>query len=350
MSFSCQPMQPGMLYDAAVRVASDGPVSEGHDVIGEMGWPLVLVPEDKGGLGGSLEDLTALVEGLAAHASSLPVIERCAIAPLLLQSGGDTSWLAGLADGSSRVAPLVCARSHDLGRHALEAKPTEDGYSLKGDIRGVDASSLATHWVAVAHLGADLAIFVVDAGQMPAPESKYRGMDGRLSATFRLNDVKVPKAHCIAKGAVASEAVARASQAALAMACVDSVSVLGALVEQTVTYLNGRVQFGVALSTFQALRHQLVNVYMRYESGRGMVTNFLDELGLDPATDTRRLSLAKLALGESARYSAETVIQLHGGMGMTQEMLAARLAQRLLANEFRYGDRFTHSALLTLKH
>ncbi len=348
MSFSSQPMQPGMLYDAAVRVASNGSTSEERDVISELGWPLVLLPEEKGGLGGDLEDLTALVEGLSAHASSLPVIERCAIAPLLLQAGGDTLWLTDLAEGRSSVAPLVCARSHELGHHALEARPSDDGYVLKGEIRGVDAFLAVTHWVAVAQLGCDLAIFIVEASQMPAPESRYRSMDGRLSANYCFNGIKVPESHCIAKGVVASEAVARASQAALAMICVDSVSVLGAMVEHTVSYLNSRVQFGVALSTFQALRHQLVNVYMRYESGRGMVTNFLDELGRDPAADARRLSLAKLALGESARYSAETVIQLHGGMGMTQEMLAARLAQRLLTNEFRYGDRFTHSALLTL--
>ena len=350
MSFSSQPMQPGMLHDAAVRVASNGSTSEEHDVISELGWPLVLLPEEIGGLGGSLEDLTALVEGLSAYASSLPVIERCAIAPLLLQAGGNTSWLADLADGKSSVAPLVCARSHDLGRHTLEAQPTDDGYLLKGEMRGVDALSSVTHWVAVAQLGSDLAIFVVEASQMPAPESRYSSMDGRLSANFCLNEIKVPASHCIAKGVIASQAVARASQAALAMICVDSVSVLGAMVEHTVNYLNSRVQFGVTLSTFQALRHQLVNVYMCYESGRGMVTNFLEELGRDPSADARRLSLVKLALGESARYSAETVIQLHGGMGMTQEMLAARLAQRLLTNEFRYGDRFTHSALLTLSH
>lgn len=349
MAFSCQPMQPGMLYDAAVRVAAEASFPEGHDVIGEMGWPLVLLPEDKGGMGGTLTDLTALVEGLAAHASPLPVIERCAVAPLLLQAGGDTPWLEGLADGSQRIAPLLGSRSHNLGSQALTATASSDGYVLQGEIQGVDATGNPTHWLAVARSGQDLCIFVLDADQLPAPQSRYCGMDGRHTSNFRLEGVSLSQDRCIAKGEAAEKALVRAAQAALAMVCADSVAVLGTMVEHTVTYLNGRVQFGVALSTFQALRHQLVNVYMRYESGRGMITNYLDQAGQNEAVDARRLSLAKLALGESGRYSAETVIQLHGGMGMTEEMLAARLAQRLLANEFRYGDRFTHSAAVPLR-
>jgi len=349
MAFSCQPMQPGMLYDAAARVAADASFPDGHDVIGEMGWPLVLLPEDKGGMGGTLTDLTALVEGLAAQGSPLPVIERCAVAPLLLQAGGDTPWLEGLADGSQRIAPLMGSRSHDLATQALTAELSNGDYVLRGAVGGVDTSGDPTHWLAIGRLGDELGIFVLDASQLPAAHSRYRGMDGRHTSNYQLDGVTLSQDRCIAKGAAASEAITRAGQAALAMICADSVTVLGAMVEHTVTYLNGRVQFGVALSTFQALRHQLVNVYMRYESGRGMITNYLTEAGQNPAQDVRRLSLAKLALGESGRYSAETVIQLHGGMGMTEEMLAARLAQRLLANEFRYGDRFSHSAALPLR-
>ena len=350
MAFTRQPMQPGMLYDAAARAASDKTFLDSPDPIGEMGWPLVLLAEEHGGLGGTLADLGALVEGLAAQDIALPVIEQCAIAPLLLEAGGDTPWLAGLADGSMRFAPLLGSGSPDLAGDALAAAVADGGHVLQGEVRGVDTTGQPTHWVAVASADGRPAIFVVEAGELPAPHGRYRGMDGRSTADYRLpQGLPLPAGRCIAQGEAAAQAIARAGRAALAMVNTDSVSVLGAMVEHTVEYLNARVQFGVALSTFQALRHQLVDVYMRYESGRGMVMNYLAEAGRDAAVDARRLGLAKLALGESARFSAETVIQLHGGMGMTEEMLVARLAKRLLANEFRYGDRFSHSAALALR-
>ncbi|RZA28835.1 MAG: acyl-CoA dehydrogenase [Proteobacteria bacterium] len=351
MAFSRQPMQPGLLYDTAARAAANKSFQDGQDPIGEMGWPLVLLAEHHGGLGGTLADLTSLVESLAAQGIAMPIIEQCAIAPLLLEAGGDTPWLGGLADGSMRFSPLVGSTSHDLTRHALLASSSEDSYLLQGEVRGVDATGKPTHWLAIGKLDADLAIFVLEASELPKPHSLHSGMDGRRTARYRMQEgVRIPRSRCLAQGKVAQEAIHRAGRAALAMVCADSVSVLGAMVEHTVEYLNGRIQFGVALSTFQALRHQLVNVYMRYESGRGMVMNYLADAGRDVEVDKRRLGLTKLVLGESARFSAETVIQLHGGMGMTEEMLVARLSQRLLANEFRYGDRFTHSALLALRH
>lgn len=355
MAFTRQPMSPGMLYDAATRVAADAQSGDdGRDVIAEMGWPLVLIPEAIGGMGGTLVDLTAIVEGLAAHGSRLAAIERCAIAPLLLQAAPANPWLAGLAEGTMSVAPLI-GGARGLAVERIAAQPAAGGYRLSGTVRGVQLASTPTHWLVLASIAGEngaaarSAIFVLDAGQLPAPSAAHVSMDGRRTADFELAGLAVAADRCIAAGSAADAAIAQAGQAALAMICVDTVAALGAMVEQTVVYLNNRVQFGVALSTFQALRHQLVDVYIRYESGRGMITSFLAEAGRDAAGDARRLSLIKLALGEGARFSGETVIQLHGGMGMSEETPAARLAQRVLANEFRFGDRFAHSATLSLR-
>ena len=129
--------------------------------------------------------------------------------------------------------------------------------------------------------------------------------------------------------------------------CVDSVATLGALIEQTIAYLNGRVQFGVAIATFQAPRHRMADVYVRYESVRGMVEECVRGDGLEHSAHLRHLRLMKLCVGDIGRFAAESAIQLHGGMGMSEEVLAARLAQRLLANEFRYGDRLFHATALS---
>jgi alkylation response protein AidB-like acyl-CoA dehydrogenase len=343
---------PGMLFDSAERFAAAGHAdaiaaagSEGADAIADMGWALALIPESMGGFGSSLAEVAGLVEGLAVHGNPLPVIDRVAVAPTLLlaAAGADRPsgrWIDGLVDGTMRIATLPAG--------AVAATPVGGGLELVGLIRGVDIGTFLTHVVVPVRIGSDGvdAVVVVDADALQQEGPVWRTMDGRPSRDVCLPGMVVAADRIVAQGSDASRALARAEAVALALIGVDSAALLGTLVAQTVTYLNGRVQFGVALSTFQALRHQLVDVYIRYESARGMVTRLIADAVATGAVDRRRARLTKLAIGEGARTSAETVIQLHGGMGMSEEMPAARLAGRLLANEFRYGDRLTHSAVL----
>jgi alkylation response protein AidB-like acyl-CoA dehydrogenase len=352
----CSTIYPGMLFDSAERFAADAAghddagaavAREGADAIADMGWALALIPESMGGLGGSLADVAGIVEGLAVHGNPLPVIDRVAVAPTLLlaAAGADRpagSWIEGLVNGRMRIATLPAG--------SVVATQVDGGLGLQGLVRGVDAGKSLTHIVVPVRIesdGGSDALVIVDVDTLQQDGPAWRTMDGRPSRDLRLAGLVVAEDRIIARGGDASRAIARAEAAALALIGVDSAALLGTLVAQTVTYLNGRVQFGVALSTFQALRHQLVDVYIRYESARGMVTRLIADAVAAGAVDRRRARLTKLAIGEGARASAETVIQLHGGMGMSEEMPAARLAGRLLANEFRYGDRLTHSAALT---
>lgn len=348
MSTSFDPLFPGMPLDAAARFAQDqAAVPAGGEPIHDMGWACTLAPEKLGGVGGTMADLASIIEGLALHGVQLPVVEACAVAPLLLQAAAaDTAarWLEAVCDGSATVAPLT-ALAATLDELPVLAHQLDIGWALAGQVQGVDASRDATHYVVPAMLQdtGEVAIFVVDRERMPAPATAYRTMEGRRTADFTL-DLTLSPAACIARGDAAKVALAQANDAALLLTAVDTVAALAALIEQTVTYLKERRQFGVALSTFQALRHRTADMYVRYLAARGLLMHAFAEHDRAAPDLHRTLRLMKVALAESARTCAEGAIQMHGGMGMSEEVLATRLAQRLLTSEFRYGDRLLHTA------
>ena len=353
MSMSFTQLFPGMLLDAADRFAQDHAATQDFadtDPIREMGWACTVVPEASGGVGGTLADLGSIVEGLATHGLHLPVVETCAVAPLLLQAAAPETaarWLEAVCEGSAKVAPLS-ALSASLDEIVVQARQLDIGYELTGAVQGVDVSLAATHYLVPALLQGtgEAAIFLVDRERIPAPAATYRTMEGRRAADFRLEQLSVPALACIASGAAARDALVRADNAALLLTAADTVASLATLIRQTVSHLKERRQFGVTLSSFQVLRHRTADMYVRYLGAKGLLMHAFQEYESGAASLRRTLRLMKVALAESARVCAESAIQMHGGMGVSEEVLATRMAQRLLASEFRYGDRLTHAARL----
>jgi len=348
LSLSFSSLFPGMLLDSATRYAQDHVQEVSGDPVRELGWTATMVPEESGGVGGTLADLASIVEGLATWGLHLPVVETCAVAPLLLQAAApDTAkrWLQAVAEGGAQVAPLT-ALSASLEEASVQAKHLDIGYELDGEVLGADASLTATHYLVPASLDGDAAIFLVDAERVGAPSARYRTMDGGSGADFRLAKLSVPEGACIARGAAARDALLAADNAALLLTATDTVAALAALIQHTITHLKERKQFGVALSSFQVLRHRTAEMYVKYLGVKGLLIHCFHEQEAGAADLRRTLRLAKVALAETARFCAVAAIQMHGGMGMSEEVLATRLAQRLLAAEFRYGDRLTHATRL----
>lgn len=353
MSMSFTQLFPGMLLDAADRFAQDHAATQDladTDPIREMGWACTVVPEASGGVGGTLADLGSIVEGLATHGVHLPVVEICAVAPILLQAAAPeiaARWLEAVCEGSAKVAPMS-ALSASLDEIAVQARQLDIGYELTGAVQGVDVSLAATHYLVPSLLQGtgEAAIFLVDKERIPAPATTYRTMEGRRAADFRLEQLSVPALACIASGAEARDALVRADNAALLLTAADTVASLATLIQQTVSHLKERRQFGVSLSSFQVLRHRTADMYVRYLGAKGLLMHAFQEYESGAASLRRTLRLMKVALAESARVCAESAIQMHGGMGVSEEVLATRMAQRLLASEFRYGDRLTHASRL----
>lgn len=330
MTFQVTPMFPGDLYDSTDRMAGAG-AADWSQILA-LGWQGVLVDENHGGVGASLSEFSAIAEAAGRHALALPLIARCVAAPMLLAAAGASAparaLLEQLAAGAASVCPV-------LGSD-VQATPEGAGrVRLQGQLRGADLSADASHLL----FDTPTQLVLVEAAALPAARY-YTGLDGRRSADIALDGVTVDASQVLLQGEAVRAAVKAASDTAAVMTCAQTVGALGAMVEQTIDYLSTRTQFGVQLSTFQALRHRLVEMYVAYESARGLVKDVTEALSADPTGQSRDAALTKLYLASVGRTVAESAIQLHGGMGMTTEMPAARLAMHTLMCNLQYGDRF----------
>ncbi|WP_144634294.1 acyl-CoA dehydrogenase family protein [Bordetella genomosp. 13] len=352
MSFEPTIAFPGLLSDSAVRMAQDQagrhPLRPAAALIGEMGWNAVLVPEAHGGAGGDFADLASIVEGLALHAVDLPVITRCGIVPAVLSALPDSPLaaplLAACAEGAAVIelaGPLATAEPV----RPLVARLHDNAWRVSGATAPARLTDDCTHVLLACEEdgGGPVLAAVPRAALEGLPAVAYRTMEDQPVQVYELADWALPPDAVLASGAPAREALRAGWRVAVAAVATDTVACMGAALSRTIAYLLERRQFGQALAQFQALRHDVARLYIEYEIARNLLQASLRALDAEPGQgNDAAFDLLGLHVGQQAVPFAETVIQLHGGMGMTREMPAARLAVRMLANAARHGDPLAH--------
>jgi alkylation response protein AidB-like acyl-CoA dehydrogenase len=354
MPFTATPMFPGDLYDTMDHMAATAaPVrsenqkdqaSATWQQILALGWQGVVIEENSGGVGAALADFAAIAEAAGRHAVALPLIARCVVAPMLLaaaQPGSARGLLERVSAGQASVCPVI----HASGDQKLRASKNSDGqYVLEGELRGADLTEPASHLAFNTFTGPDATplLLLLTISKLPANTRYFKGIDGRRTADIPLSGVVVETDQVLRQGEAVHAVLQDAEATGAVMNCVQTVGALGAMIEQTITYLSTRVQFGAALSTFQVLRHRTVDMYVAFEGARGLVKQVVEAMSSEPMAKYahhRDAALTKLYLTTVGRMVAESTIQLHGGMGMTVEMPAARLAIHTLMCNLQHGDR-----------
>ena len=353
MAYTPSPLFPGDLHDSAARLASDlaqgtrsfrtqAPPPEGSQAwrqMLELGWQGVWIAEADGGFGASFTDLASIVEALGSQAIVAPLIARAGVVPAVLGPFAGLpavrTLLASHASGESSICPVLSTSGELPGSHAPLFGA--DG-RLAGQLRGVDLTEPASHLLFAAQ-GADgqRHLVLTESAPLMTHARHYSGHDGHRCADLDVDGIVLPADSVLASGEAAEQALAAGHAAGALLSCVESVGGAGSLVQHTVEYLNTRVQFGVALSTFQTLRHKLVEMYVAYENAYGMTRHLVLAHSAAPQPLQDILG-AKLYMGKTSRMVGETAIQLHGGMGMTTETLASRIAVRAIAQAFEFGD------------
>lgn len=348
MPFTAQPIIGGDAFDQACRIGldADGELAllddatsqaaclrRHWDAIAELGWIMTAIPEEAGGAGGDLSDLAALAGGAGRGGLPLPVVACCAVLPHLL--AGHAELLSAMAEGRVRIAFIPDGAPCDNGSDA----PRLEGDRLTGAAVGIETPPDPTHVLVV--LGD--ALLLVGAEDPGVTVTRYQRIDGRPSADWRFTGVAVA---ALARGQEVVRRAAEARDLGALLTCVEAVSAAGALIEQTIDYLLNRVQFGVPLATHQALRHRVADMYVAYENLRGLVSQALRSAVAGGPEAWRDIAFAKLSLGEAGRFIAQSTIQCHGGMGMTEGLQAIRLARRIMMAEFEYGDRSVQAGRL----
>jgi alkylation response protein AidB-like acyl-CoA dehydrogenase len=171
----------------------------------------------------------------------------------------------------------------------------------------------------------------------------YPTIDGQRAADVYLKGVEVPAGSKLGTEAAALPAIEAALDIGLAALCAEAVGVMQALVDATVMYVQTRQQFGVAIGRFQALQHRIADMLIHLEQARSM--SYLAALrctGANVSERHRALSAAKAVIGQACRFVGQQAVQLHGGMGMTDELVVSHWFKRLTAAEMMFGDSDAH--------
>jgi alkylation response protein AidB-like acyl-CoA dehydrogenase len=333
-----------------VIVKSGGYSAEAWKGLADLGLLGLQVPEAQGGMSLGAVDAMVVMEELGRGLVLEPFGAVALVAAHLLQAGKAPSaglWLEGIAKGGSAVV-LAHEERHSRYRlnHVQTAARHEGGnWRLSGTKTVVPAGTRAGAFIVSARTsGASddpkgVALFLVSKGEAGVELRPYVTQDGASAADLVLTNAD--GIELLAAGA-AMPALEQAVDIGIAALCAEAVGAMDRLVALTVEYMNTRKQFGVPIASFQALRHRMADVKMQLELARSMSYYATLKLG-EPAPARRRaLSQAKVQLGQSMRFVGQQCIQLHGGIGVTDEYAAGHYFKRLTVIEMTFGDTMFH--------
>ncbi|EHR72659.1 acyl-CoA dehydrogenase [Burkholderiales bacterium JOSHI_001] len=316
--------------------------------LAELGLAGLVIPDAHGGMGFGPVEAMVVMEELGRGLVNAPYADAALVSVALLADalpGVQAAWLTKMADASALVVPALLERGgrYALNRVTTKATNTAAGWVLQGAKSVVPAGDEADAFLVPARVsGADsdttgIALFVVEKG---AKGTEVRGIatqDGARVAQLNLHNASatlaVPEAWATLE---------RAGDVGIAAACAEAVGLMERMVAVTVEYMNTRKQFGVPIASFQALRHRMADVKMQLELGRSMSYFASLKLGEPAAARRRALSQAKVQLGQSMRFVGQQCIQLHGGIGVTDEYIAGHIFKRLTMLEMSHGDTLHH--------
>ncbi|HEY2682029.1 MAG TPA: acyl-CoA dehydrogenase [Steroidobacteraceae bacterium] len=321
--------------------------------LAEIGVLGINVPEQHGGLGfGPLETLTVM--GACGRNLVLePLLSSAVIATELLKAYSGNPAAAGLLSDMA-----IGKRIAVLAHFELDSRFETRWVTARAEARGT-GFVLNAHKAVVMHAPAadeflisarsagsaqsesGVSLFRVPAGTRGLTLDAYPTIDGQRAADLYLKDVEVPASQLLGEQALGC--IEAALDVGIAALCAESVGVMQALTEATVQYVQTRQQFGQPIGKFQALQHRIADMLIQLEQARSM--SYLAALRCKDGDITLRrksLAAAKTVVGQASRFIGQQAVQLHGGMGMTDELIVSHWFKRLTASELMFGDSDTH--------
>lgn len=325
-------------YDFESRkkiVAGEGWSAEAWAQFAEMGLTGLVVPAEQGGFGGGAVDLMGVMEAFGEALVVEPYVPTILAARLVARAGSAAqkqAILPGVAEGRLKLA---LAHSEKGARYRLDAVAARfSDNKLTGEKAAVLGAPVADRIVVSARGPDGIGLYLADRPQAKA----YRTMDERLAADLVFNGVPAEKL----PGGL--ELIEEAFDFGAALACAEAVGVMKFACDTTLEYLKTRKQFGVPIGTFQALRHRIVDLFIEQEQARSMAClacSKADQAG-SPRERARAVSSAKIRIADAARRVSQESVQLHGGMGMSEELKVSHSFRRLTALAGEFGDADTH--------
>ncbi|MGZ3419868.1 MAG: acyl-CoA dehydrogenase family protein [Polyangiales bacterium] len=323
--------------------------------MGELGWLAIPFAEDVGGLGGNFVDLALILEPLGAGLVPEPILSSIVLGGMAIERAGNAEqrahYLPPVIAGEKTLALAFseAESGHQLHHVATRAEKTAKGFRIKGDKRWVLDGHAADSFVVSARTAGDVAskegigLFVVDKSE--ATVKPVRTLDGRRAAMVSF-DVEIPADRKL--GGEALPVLERVIDGAAAAACAEGLGLMTASLNLTRDYISQREQFGVKIGSFQALQHRCVDMFVETELARGTtILAAIREADGDAEQRRRGVSVAKVHLATGGRFVVQQAIQLHGGIGITDEADIGLYFKRMHVLEALFGDEDHHLARLS---
>jgi alkylation response protein AidB-like acyl-CoA dehydrogenase len=360
-----------MFRDAAKRFAAErAPVSQlrklrdQNDGVGfdrevwkemaQMGWAGVLVPEEHGGAAFGYVGAGLIAEEIGRNLSATPLLSTAVLAVTALLRGGSMAQKEALLPAIAGGDLVVALASDERNRHAPHSIATRatggsSKFKLNGRKTHVLDGHVADRLIVTARTSSDvesrdgITLFLIDARASGVNVTRTATVDSHNAAIVELRDVAVSDGDVIGtfdKGAVVLDAVLDAGRAVLAA---ELLGVAEEAFERTLNYLREREQFGAKIGTFQALQHRAAHLFCEIELVRSVVLRTLQALDAQEPTAANLVCLAKAKATDVARIATNEAVQMHGGIGMTDEFDIGFFMKRARAAGETFGDYYYHA-------
>lgn len=318
----------------------------------ELGWTAAVFPESEGGLAVGYKGMGAVFEAIGRNVAALPLLSSIVLGgEVILQAGSATqkqTWLPGLITGQHRLALAIDEQGrHDPSKIKTTATKSADGWVLNGNKWFVMDGLGATCFVVVAKIEAgqgdsSMGLFLVDNAWTGVKIQPTRLADSRNYAQLQLTQVRITEDMCLAIGSKAEEALNLALDKARACLAAEGLGLLKEAFDRTNMYLKERIQFDVPIGSFQALQHRMARLYTELQMLESCVRAALNAIDSEAEDLALLVSLAKARTSDLCEKLMNEAIQLHGGIGVTDEFDLGLIVKRARVLQQSLGDGVFH--------
>ncbi|MGY3475135.1 acyl-CoA dehydrogenase family protein [Bradyrhizobium ottawaense] len=317
----------------------------------ELGLLAAPFSEDAGGLGGGPLSTMIVMQEFGRHLVVEPFVETVVLAGGLIEQLGTSeqkqAFIPGIIDGS-RIWALAWterASRFDFANIATKARREGDDYVLSGEKTMVMAAPWADHLIVSTRTAGDnrdrggVSLFVVDRHAAGVNLQSFKTIDGRRAAEISLREVRGQLLGAEGEGVAALETCRDRAIGAL---CAEVVGAIGELNAATLDYSKTRKQFGTAIGSFQVLQHRMVDMFIAHQEALSLMQHLNLSLDAGDSGLSRLASGAKSKIGYAGKFVADQGVQLHGGMGMTDELNVGHYFKRISSINIQFGDPAFH--------
>jgi alkylation response protein AidB-like acyl-CoA dehydrogenase len=344
-------------FDIRRRIVAsrDGYSRDVWAAFAELGLLGVAIPGEYGGLGGGAVDLTSVMEAIGEALIVEPFLATAMGARFVAHAGTPeqkNGLLPAVAEGKLTMAFAHSEQGarYDLAHVATRARKTDAGFAIDGDKRVVVHGPCARLLVVSARITGDdtdsqgIGLFLVNTEAPGVSLASSRTLDELRSADISFDDVRVAADAQLGETADALLMIEEIVDYATALVCCEAVGAIRFANGATLDYLKTRTQFGVPIGSFQALQHRMVDMVIEYEQAKSMASLACAAIEgeTDPVRRKRIVSAAKVRVADACRHVSQESIQLHGGMGMSDELKISHTFRRLTMIAQQFGDADHH--------